>query len=78
VPVDVTVKEPRSRVVGEEPNRNIISWSADAHDVTDDRVDKVVCRVTSATDDMECVAVQMDGVLPSQIYNIVMVTIARA
>ena len=53
VPVDVTVEEPRARVVGEEPNRYDIRTGASAHDIANDRVVEVVGRVSSAPDDVE-------------------------
>jgi hypothetical protein len=42
VPIDVAVEEPRARVVREEPDRDIISGVADAHDVADNGVHEVV------------------------------------
>ena len=54
VPVDVTVKEPWARVVSEEPNRyDVRSASSSAHDIANDRVVKVVGRISSATDHVE-------------------------
>jgi hypothetical protein len=63
VPINVTVKEPRSRVVSKEPNRDIISRFTNAHDVADHRVIKVVRRAISAADNMERVSVQVDRML---------------
>jgi hypothetical protein len=42
MPIYVAMEEPRARVVREEPDRDIISSIADAHDVADDRVHEVV------------------------------------
>ena len=42
VPVNVAVEEPRTRVVREEPDRDIIARVADAYDVADNWVHKVV------------------------------------
>ena len=42
MPINVAVEEPRARVVSEESDRDIITRVADAHDVADDRVIKVV------------------------------------
>ena len=53
VPIDVAMEEPWSRVVGEETDCDFISRVANAHDISDDRVDEVVGRVTSAADDVE-------------------------
>ena len=50
VPINVAVEEPRARVVGEEPDCDTISGLADVHDVADDRVFKVVRRITSTPD----------------------------
>ena len=51
MPIDVTVKEPWARVVREEPNRhNVRGASASAHDIANDRVVKVVGRISGATD----------------------------
>ena len=63
VPIDVAVEEPGTGVVGEEPDRDIVARVADAHDVADDGVYKVVRRIASATDDGEGMSVQMNGVL---------------
>ena len=63
VPINVTVEEPRARVVRLEPDRDIIAISSDAHNVTDDWVNIVVGVVARAADNVECVAVQVDGVL---------------
>ena len=38
VPIDVAMEEPRARVIREEPDRDIITEVADAHDVAVDRV----------------------------------------
>ena len=53
MPIDVAMEEPWSRVVGEEPNCDFISRVANTHDISDDRVDEVVSRVTSGADDVE-------------------------
>jgi hypothetical protein len=42
VPVDVAVEEPRTGVVREEPDRDIIASVADGYDIADDWVHKVV------------------------------------
>ena len=42
MPINVAVEKPRARVVGKESDRDIIARVADAHDVADDRVIKVV------------------------------------
>jgi hypothetical protein len=42
VPVNVAVEEPGARVVREEPDRDIIASVADAYDVADNGVHKVV------------------------------------
>jgi len=47
------MEEPWSRVVGEETDCDFISRVANTHDISDDRVDEVVSRVTSGADDVE-------------------------
>jgi hypothetical protein len=59
----MAVEEPRARVVREEPDRDVIVVSADAHNIPDDGIDIVVGRVTSTADDMERMTVQVDRVL---------------
>ena len=63
MPVDVAMEEPRSRIVGEEPDCDVIPGVANTHDISDNRVDEVVGRVTSAAYHMKIVPVQMDRVL---------------
>jgi hypothetical protein len=54
VPIDVTMEEPWARVVGEEPNRyDVRRICASAHNIANDRVDKVVGRVPCAPNNME-------------------------
>jgi hypothetical protein len=63
VPVNVAVEEPRARVVREEPDRDIITGVADAHDVAEDRVLKVVRGVTSTAYNSERMSMQVNGML---------------
>jgi len=63
VPVNVAVEEPRARVVREEPDRNIIASVADAYDVADNGVHKVVRRIASTADHVERMAVNVNGML---------------
>ena len=56
MPVNVAVEEPRARVVSKEPDRDFIARVADAHDVADDRVIKVVRRITGTADHGERMA----------------------
>ena len=54
MPVDVAMEEPRARVIGEESDGHEIRFAgADAHDIADDRVDKVVRVASGAPDHME-------------------------
>ena len=54
MPVDVAVEEPRSRVIGEESDGHEIRFAgADAHDIADDRINKVVGIASGAPDHME-------------------------
>jgi len=50
------MEEPRSRVVGEEPDCDFITSVTNTHDVSDDRVVEVVGRVTSGADYVETMA----------------------
>jgi hypothetical protein len=63
VPVNVAVEEPRAGIVGEEANRDVITSGTNTHDIPNNRVVKVVGRVTSAADHMEVVAMQMNRML---------------
>ena len=65
MPIDVAVKEPRPRVVGLEPDRDIIVRAADAHNVAHDWVVKIVRRVARAANDVEDVSMQVERVLIS-------------
>ena len=50
MPIDVAVEEPRTRVVGEETDGDIVPHITDAHDVTDYGIDEVVGRIPTAAD----------------------------
>ena len=63
MPINVAVEEPRAGVVGEEPDCDIVARVADAHDVADDGVYKVVRRIAGAANDREGMSVQVDGML---------------
>ena len=63
MPIDVTVEEPRARIVSEESDCDIISCFPDAHDIADDGVFKVINLALGAADDMEGVSVQVNRVL---------------
>ena len=63
VPVNVAVEEPRTRVVREEPDRDIVASVADAYDVADNWVHKVVRRIASTADHVERMAVNVNGML---------------
>jgi hypothetical protein len=69
VPVDVAVEEPRAGVVGIEANCDFIPKVSNTHDIPDNRVDKIVGRVTSAADHMEVVPVQMNRMLLARAIN---------
>lgn len=60
------MEEPRSRIVGEEPDSNLITSIANTHDISDDRIVEVVGRVTSAADHVKVVPVQMDRALSTK------------
>ena len=57
------MEEPRSRIVGDEPDCDVISDVANTYDISDNRVDEVVGRVTRAAYHMEIMPVQMNRVL---------------
>jgi hypothetical protein len=63
VPIDVAMEEPRARVICEEPDRDIITGVADAHDVAEDRVIIVVRGITSTAYNSERMSVQVNGML---------------
>ena len=63
MPVNVAVEEPRAGIVGKETNRDIIPSVTNTHDITKNRVVKVVRRVTSAADHIEVVTMQMNRML---------------
>jgi hypothetical protein len=65
VPINVTVQEPRSRVVSEESDRHIIPrrTSSHAHYIADHWVVIVISRISSAADYVEVVPVQVDRML---------------
>ena len=63
MPVNVAVEEPRARVVSKEPDRDIVAGVADAHDVADDRVIKVIRGISSTADYEEIMAMYVNWVL---------------
>ena len=63
MPIDVTVEEPRTRIVGEETDGYVIATVADTHDIANHGIHKVVRRVTSAANYGEGVPMQVNRVL---------------
>jgi hypothetical protein len=63
VPVDVAVEEPRAGVIGKESNCDNIPSGTHTHNIPDNGVVEIVRWVTSATDDVEVVPVQMNRML---------------
>jgi hypothetical protein len=63
VPVDVAMEEPGTGIIGEEPNRDVITGVAHAHDIPDNRIDKIVRGVAGAADDVEGMSMQVNRVL---------------
>ena len=57
------MKEPRTRVVSLEPDRDIIVRATNAYDVSHDWVVEVVRRVARAADDVEDMSMQVERVL---------------
>ena len=63
MPIDVAMHNPRAGIVGAETDGNIVTGCTNANDVALNRVDEVVRAAACATDDVESVSVQMDGML---------------
>jgi hypothetical protein len=59
----MAVEEPWAGIVGEETDRNIIPTVTNTHDISSNRVVKVVGRVTSAADHIEVISMQMNRML---------------
>jgi hypothetical protein len=70
VPVDVAVEEPRAGVIGKEANCHNIPSVTHTHNIPDNGVIKIVRRVTSATDHVEVVPVQMNRMLLREVIAI--------
>lgn len=62
MPINVTVHEPRSRVVCREAEGNVVSWTTNAHDITSNGVCIVVSRATSDPNNVEIVSVKVNWV----------------
>jgi hypothetical protein len=60
MPVNVTMKEPRTSVVGRESDRHIITGITNTNNVPPWGIDVVVSGTSGATNNIECVAMQMD------------------
>ncbi len=69
MPINVAVEEPRTRVVGEEADRDVVTGITDTHDVADYGIFIVVGGVTSAADNPEGMPVQMHGVLCKIVWS---------
>lgn len=63
MPVNVTVQEPRTRIVCREPEGNIVRSTSDVDNIAPDRVIVVIFSATSHADDVEVVSVQMHRML---------------
>ena len=63
MPIDVAVEEPRTRIVGVEADRNVVTSVANTHNIANHGVNEVVGRIPSTTDHREGVPVQVNGVL---------------
>ena len=59
----MAMEEPRTRVVGLEPDGDVIPSQTNAHNISNDGVVEVVGRATGAPYHMEVVSMQMNGVL---------------
>lgn len=63
VPVDMTMYEPRSRIVSDEAERNIVSAFSDVDYIAADWILEVIFIASSDTNDIECMPVQVNWVL---------------
>jgi hypothetical protein len=63
VPIDVAMEDPRPRIVCEEPDRDFVPGVTSTYNISNDRVIKVVRRVTSTPNYMEVMPMQMDRML---------------
>ena len=63
MPVNMAMEEPRPGVIGHKTNCNFISRIANADYVTNYRVVPVIRTVPCTADDIERMAVKMDGML---------------
>ena len=60
---DVTVEEPRARVVRLEPDSHFVAKLANTDSVALNWIVEVVCRVARTSDNRKDVAVEMNGML---------------
>jgi hypothetical protein len=63
MPIDMAVEEPRPRVISHETNCYFVSRIANADYVTNYRVVVVIRTVPCTANDMETMAMKMDGML---------------
>jgi hypothetical protein len=63
MPIDMTMEEPGTRIVGEEPDGDVIPSITGTHNISNDGIVEVVGRVSGATDHIEVVSMQMNRVL---------------
>ena len=70
VEVDMTVENPRARVVGREAEGNIVATRSDANYITARWVDVVVCSAARGTNNIENVAVQVERMLKHYVDQI--------
>lgn len=75
MPVDVAMEEPGTRIVGDEPNRDVITCVADVHDIPNNRIDKVVRGAAGAADDPKGVSVQVNWMLFKRAIRVISDTI---
>jgi len=60
MPVNVTMQEPRTWVIGFEANGNVIAWTANADYIPNDGIVVVVIRAVRTADNGEIMAVKME------------------
>lgn len=63
MPVNMTMQEPRARVVSNEAERNVVVGTSDVHHITTDGVGVIVRRASSNAYDVKGVSVEMEGML---------------
>lgn len=56
MPIDMAMKDPRTRIVCYESESDIIRWASDTHHITSDRVLVVIYVASGHADDVKVVS----------------------